>query len=72
MRLLGTPSKLSFDTLSSLQVFGGTPVSKDLRLLAPSSRLDVLVATPGRLIDHLEQGRFGNRLKGLRVLVIES
>lgn len=53
-------------------MFGGTSISKDVRVLAPSSRLDVLVATPGRLVDHLQSGRLGDRLKGLRVLVLDE
>jgi ATP-dependent RNA helicase RhlE len=49
-------------------VYGGTPVDKDLRGLRAG--YEVLVATPGRLIDHLERGNVD--LSGLEVLVLDE
>ncbi len=49
-------------------VYGGTPVHKDVRNL--KAGYDVLVATPGRLIDHLERGNAD--LSALEVLVLDE
>jgi ATP-dependent RNA helicase RhlE len=49
-------------------VYGGTPVQRDIRDL--KAGFDVLVATPGRLIDHLERGNV--RLDQLEVLVLDE
>ena len=49
-------------------VYGGTPVQKDIRDL--KAGYDVLVATPGRLIDHLERGNVD--LSELEVLVLDE
>ena len=49
-------------------VFGGVPVSKQARALAPG--VDVLVATPGRLIDLIEQRAL--TLSAVEVLVLDE
>ena len=49
-------------------IYGGTPVQKDVRDL--KAGFDVLVATPGRLIDHLERGNVD--LSQLEVLVLDE
>ena len=49
-------------------VYGGTSVQKDVRGLRAG--FDVLVATPGRLIDHLERGNVD--LSELEVLVLDE
>ena len=45
-------------------VYGGTNVKRDARALR-EERCDVLVATPGRLIDHLENGDVGRSAEGV-------
>jgi len=57
-----------FLRLSSVDVVGGMPYRDQLRLLAKP--LDVVVATPGRLIDHLERGRID--LSEVEVLVLDE
>ena len=49
-------------------IYGGTSVEKDVRDLRAG--FDVLVATPGRLIDHLERGNVD--LSELQVLVLDE
>lgn len=49
-------------------VYGGTSVQKDVRDLRAG--FDVLVATPGRLIDHLERGNVD--LSELEVLILDE
>ncbi|MDQ3555670.1 MAG: DEAD/DEAH box helicase [Gemmatimonadota bacterium] len=49
-------------------LYGGTSVDRDLRGLRAG--YDVIVATPGRLIDHLERGNV--RLGGIEVLVLDE
>ncbi|HEX6924044.1 MAG TPA: DEAD/DEAH box helicase [Longimicrobiaceae bacterium] len=49
-------------------IYGGTPVQKDVRDLRAG--FDILVATPGRLIDHLERGNVD--LSELEVLVLDE
>ena len=52
-------------------VYGGTNVKADARNLR-DKRCDVLVATPGRLIDHLENGDMARRLEGCHTLVLDE
>ena len=54
--------------LSVLSVVGGMPYREQLQRL--SRPVDVLVATPGRLIDHLQRGRVD--LSGLDMLVLDE
>ena len=49
-------------------VYGGTSVQKDVRGLRAG--YDVLVATPGRLIDHLERGNVD--FSALEVLILDE
>ena len=49
-------------------LYGGVPLEKELRDLRAG--FDVIVATPGRLIDHLERGNVD--LSGLEVLVLDE
>jgi ATP-dependent RNA helicase MSS116 len=55
-------------------VFGGTKIAKDQRMFAdPAVRVDILVATPGRLVDHLQNTPgFAARCAHLRVLVMDE
>ena len=52
-------------------VFGGTKMAKDLRTMK-HKRCDILVATPGRLIQHLEEGDLPSRLRGCQMLVLDE
>ncbi len=49
-------------------VMGGEPIGKEARVL--KRPIDVLVATPGRLLDHLQRGRLD--LSTLEALVIDE
>jgi ATP-dependent RNA helicase RhlE len=57
-----------FSHMSVATVFGGTSVSKDRQAL--SRGVDVLVATPGRLIDLIEQGFL--TLRAVEILVLDE
>eukprot|EP00605_Chrysophyceae_sp_TOSAG23-4_P001864 GSChrysophyteH1.ASY1.ANO1.2056.1 assembled CDS len=52
-----------------VSVVGGTNINTDNKHLA--GRTDIVVATPGRLLDHLQQG-LSKRLSSLRVLVFDE
>jgi ATP-dependent RNA helicase MSS116 len=52
-------------------VVGGTNMSTDQKNLA-NKRADVLIATPGRLIDLLQNGNLGPKLAQLRCLVLDE
>ncbi|MGC2854408.1 DEAD/DEAH box helicase [Novispirillum sp. DQ9] len=54
--------------LSSVDVVGGMPYREQLRLL--SKPIDVVVATPGRLIDHVQRGRID--LSGVETLILDE
>ncbi|HEX5774296.1 MAG TPA: DEAD/DEAH box helicase, partial [Geomobilimonas sp.] len=57
-----------FMRVRSAAILGGMPYREQLRLL--SQPLDIVVATPGRLIDHLERGSI--TLNRLEVLVLDE
>jgi len=57
-----------FMRVSNASVVGGMPYREQLRWL--SKPLDVVVATPGRLIDHLQRGRLD--LGRVEVLVLDE
>jgi ATP-dependent RNA helicase RhlE len=57
-----------FMRLSVGVIFGGVPVPKSIRTVTRG--LDVLVATPGRLLDHLRQPYAS--LRSLEVLVLDE
>lgn len=54
-------------------VIGGTKKTRDLRVLSRNNQVDILVATPGRLLDHLETTPgFKERVSGLRNLILDE
>jgi superfamily II DNA/RNA helicase len=57
-----------FLRLNIVEIVGGMPYRQQLHLLAKP--VDIIVATPGRLIDHLERGRID--LRGLELLVLDE
>jgi ATP-dependent RNA helicase RhlE len=57
-----------YTRLSSAAIFGG--VGMGPQTLALRSGVDILVATPGRLLDHLRQGHA--RLNGVQLLVLDE
>ena len=57
-----------FMRISNASIVGGMPYREQLRWL--SKPLDVVVATPGRLIDHLQRGRLD--LGRVEVLVLDE
>jgi superfamily II DNA/RNA helicase len=57
-----------FLRVNIVEVVGGMPYRQQLQLL--SKPVDVIVATPGRLIDHLERGRVD--LSGVELLVLDE
>ncbi len=57
-----------FMNLSVTTVFGGVPIQKQIRALVGG--VDVLVATPGRLLDLIDQRAL--HLKGVEVLVLDE
>ncbi|MGE5548687.1 MAG: DEAD/DEAH box helicase [Solirubrobacterales bacterium] len=57
-----------FLRLNTVELVGGMPYREQLRMLARP--VDVVVATPGRLIDHVERGRLF--LDGVEVLVLDE
>ncbi|MEE4639129.1 MAG: DEAD/DEAH box helicase [Wenzhouxiangella sp.] len=54
--------------LKSLEVFGGVNINPQMDKLRRG--IDVLIATPGRLIDHIERGTV--RLDGIEMLVLDE
>ncbi len=57
-----------FLRLNTVELVGGMPYRDQLRLLARP--VDVVVATPGRLLDHLERGRLD--LSAVDVLILDE
>ncbi|WP_310498959.1 DEAD/DEAH box helicase [Sandarakinorhabdus sp.] len=57
-----------FMKLSVTTVFGGVPISRQDRAMAPG--VDVVVATPGRLLDLVERGSLD--LRNVEVLVLDE
>ncbi|HSK39101.1 MAG TPA: DEAD/DEAH box helicase [Arenibaculum sp.] len=57
-----------FDRVNTGVVLGGMPYREQLRML--QRRVDLLVATPGRLIDHLERNRVD--LSAVEMLVLDE
>lgn len=66
-------SLLSFHPFKSQVVYGGTNINSDKKKFE-TKRCDILVATPGRLIDHLENtpGLAQRLASGLRALVLDE
>lgn len=50
---------------------GGTNIKKDITALKKNS-VEIIVATPGRLIDHLENNNLAARMDNLDVLVLDE
>lgn len=51
-------------------IFGGTSMNRDKRALA--GEVDVLVATPGRLWDHIQNERLAERFQRLQTLILDE
>lgn len=52
-------------------IYGGTPMQKDHKLF--NSRVDLLIATPGRLFDHLENSnQFAQKISSLSTLILDE
>ena len=47
-------------------MFGGTKIAGDERALRTNEPIDLIIATPGRLQDHLNQNTAGPRERILR------
>jgi len=61
------------NSVNVLCVYGGVNISKDMRSLNSGPPVDVLVATPGRLEDHLANTPgFRERLKGIQFLIMDE
>lgn len=61
---------LTFQTgYKVVTVVGGTNINRDKTNM--QGRVDILVATPGRLLDHLQQG-VSNRMRNLKVLIFDE
>ncbi len=57
-----------YTKLSSMAMFGGVGINAQIRRL--KSRVDILVATPGRLLDHVQQRTLD--LSGVQILVLDE
>lgn len=57
-----------FPFIKTICLFGGVPYPKQNQELA--TKYDILIATPGRLIDHMERGRVD--LSHLEILVLDE
>ncbi len=66
--LLATRKHGKFLRLNTVELVGGMPYRDQMRLLAKP--VDVVVATPGRLIDHVERGRLD--LSGVDVFILDE
>jgi ATP-dependent RNA helicase MSS116 len=65
-------SLLTFHPFKSQVVYGGTNINAE-RSRMNNGRCDVLVATPGRLIDHLENSQgLSQRLQGIKALILDE
>ncbi|HUI65149.1 MAG TPA: DEAD/DEAH box helicase [Bacteroidota bacterium] len=57
-----------FLTLSAVSIYGGVSMDKQIKLLRRGA--DIVVATPGRLLDHLQHGTID--LSKIQVLVLDE
>jgi ATP-dependent RNA helicase RhlE len=57
-----------YTQISSMVLFGGVGINPQIQRLR--SRVDILVATPGRLLDHVQQGTVN--LSGVQILVLDE
>ncbi|KAJ3125122.1 hypothetical protein HK101_005986, partial [Irineochytrium annulatum] len=68
-------SLLAFHPFKVQCVVGGTNMKTEARALkssAPSDRNDILVATPGRLLDHLQNSGLQQQCSDLQVLIFDE
>ncbi|TDH65015.1 hypothetical protein CCR75_001698 [Bremia lactucae] len=63
-----------FHDLKIACLVGGVPIKKDERTLTSTVPIDILVATPGRLFDHIKQntGSIATRLGQSSVLILDE
>jgi len=59
-----------FHNINTMSCVGGTNISKDNNALKNS--VQILVATPGRLLDHLQNGGLAKRLVNMKVLIMDE
>ncbi len=57
----------NYKNLSFLAIYGGVPIEKQLHKMGQA---DVIIATPGRLLDHMNRGSI--RLKDIKTLVLDE
>jgi ATP-dependent RNA helicase MSS116 len=62
---------LSATSFSSMSVVGGTNMSSETRRISQSCP-EILVATPGRLEDHLVNSGLADKLKGVKCLILDE
>ena len=63
VRIYGKHTKLN-----AMAIYGGVSINPQIQRLR--SRIDILVATPGRLLDHMQQGTVN--LAGVEILVLDE
>ncbi|GAB9466262.1 Dead/deah box RNA helicase [Globisporangium polare] len=63
-----------FHSLSIACFVGGSSIGKDVKTLTSSTPLDILIATPGRLLDHIGQntGELCAKLSKTGVLILDE
>lgn len=69
------PASISFKTFHDVGlacVVGGMNIKTDMRELRASPPPDILVATPGRLNDHLENHGLAPSMRGLSFFVFDE
>ena len=57
-----------FSTVEPVSIYGGVDINRQLRILKHGA--DIVVATPGRLLDHMERGSID--LSGIEILVLDE
>ncbi|GMI08510.1 hypothetical protein TrVE_jg6697 [Triparma verrucosa] len=62
-----------FDPINIICVIGGTNIKTDQKRLAAGAPVDLLVATPGRLIDHLENTPgIAEAFRAMKILIFDE
>ena len=56
--------------MKTVTIFGGTNINKDFNRM--KGRVDFLVATPGRLLDHMQNHNLKHRLDHISVLIMDE
>ena len=59
-----------YSNITSVAIVGGTTIGKDHRALKNSTQ--ILVATPGRLLDHLQNFGLAERLQKMKILIFDE